>query len=298
MTTHHLDLPLKADPSSRFLPWIVALMGYLATLSLMIALSVSTLIHHWNRGFQDHITIQVPAGSLFEKESSSAHTEIEVKVRHTLNRTAGVGTVKILSSQEILEILNPWVPKESSLETSFLPQLIDVEIQNRRVFSLPHLRQALHTISPHIVVEDHLTWQSNFLDLARSAQVISFAIVTLIILAAVGTVAFTSQTSLIIHRNIIEVLHLVGATDAYIAKQFQMHAFRIGLKGSFIGFILSGLTILGLQFFIQDLHIPLLENLLSSLSVWSITLVIPCLITLFMMLAAQLTVRLSLRASV
>ena len=250
MSTSHRDLPLNADPSSGFLPWIISLMVYLATLSLMIAFSVSTLIHQWNRGFQDHITIQIPAKALFSSTSSETQEGIDIKVRHILSRTAGIGTVKILETPEILEILSPWMPQTTNLEPSFLPKLIDVEIQNRRSFHLQNLRNALHVIAPSIVIEDHLDWQQGLLDLARSAQVISFAIVTLIILAATGTVAFTAQTSLIIHRNIIEVLHLVGATDSYLAKQFQMHALRIGIKAGLIGVIFSSLTIFGLQFFL------------------------------------------------
>lgn len=298
MSTPHRDLPLNADPSSGFLPWIISLMVYLATLSLMVALSVSTLIHQWNRGFQDHITIQIPAKGLFAASSLETQEGIDIKIRHILSRTAGVGTVKVLETPEILEILGPWMPQTTSLETSFLPKLIDVEIRSRRSFHLQNLRSALHAVAPNIVVEDHLDWHQGLLDLARSAQIVSFAIVTLIILAATGTVAFTAQTSLIIHRNIIEILHLVGATDSYIAKQFQLHALRIGVKAGFIGILLSGFTIFGLQLFVPTLHIPLLEESLSSLSLWSITLVVPCVVILFMMAAAQLTVRLSLRASV
>ncbi len=298
MSSPHRDLPLNADPSSGFLPWIISLMVYLATLSLMVALSVSTLIHQWNRGFQDHITIQIPAKSLFAASSPETQEEVDVKVNHILNRTAGIGAIKVLEAPEILDILKPWMPQTTNLEASFLPKLIDVEIQSRRSFHLKNLRNALHMVAPNIVVEDHLDWQQGLLDLARSAQIVSFAIVALILLAATGTVAFTAQTSLIIHRNIIEVLHLVGATDSYIAQQFQMHALRIGIKAGIIGAFLSGLTIFGLQFFVTTLHIPLLEEALSSTSLWSITFVVPCLVILFMMAAAQLTVRLSLRASV
>ena len=45
------DVPLNADPSGRFVPWIVALMVYLATISLMVAFSVSALINRWDTGF-------------------------------------------------------------------------------------------------------------------------------------------------------------------------------------------------------------------------------------------------------
>jgi cell division transport system permease protein len=37
------------------------------------------------------------------------------------------------------------------------------------------------------------------------------------------------------NRDIIEVLSLVGASDGFIAKEFQKHFLRLGLRGGAIG---------------------------------------------------------------
>ena len=37
------------------------------------------------------------------------------------------------------------------------------------------------------------------------------------------------------NREIIEVLHFVGASDAFIAREFQSHFRRLGLRGAIIG---------------------------------------------------------------
>ena len=49
------------------------------------------------------------------------------------------------------------------------------------------------------------------------------------------------------NKEIIEILHFVGAADGFISRQFQRHFFRLGLKGGAIGggvailfFLLSG----------------------------------------------------------
>jgi cell division transport system permease protein len=36
-------------------------------------------------------------------------------------------------------------------------------------------------------------------------------------------------------REIVEVLHLVGASDAFIAKEFETHFRRLGFRGAMIG---------------------------------------------------------------
>ena len=37
------------------------------------------------------------------------------------------------------------------------------------------------------------------------------------------------------NREVVEVLHFVGANDAYIAREFQSRFFRLGLRGGAVG---------------------------------------------------------------
>jgi cell division transport system permease protein len=37
------------------------------------------------------------------------------------------------------------------------------------------------------------------------------------------------------NRDVLEVLHFVGAEDSYVARQFQRHFLLLGLKGAGIG---------------------------------------------------------------
>jgi cell division transport system permease protein len=37
------------------------------------------------------------------------------------------------------------------------------------------------------------------------------------------------------NREIIEVLHLVGATDRYIAREFEKHFLRLGIRAGLVG---------------------------------------------------------------
>ncbi len=287
------DLPLKSDPANRFLPWIVALMVYLASLSLIIAFSVSNLIQQWETGFQSHITIEIPSNPLNDAPNANQETLTQQTIE-LLNKMPEVGKIKLLSAHEILKNLNSQASIEG-VEDQFLPRLIDVEITHRNELALTQLKENLQILSPHIVVEDHLDWKEGLFELAESTQIISFIILGIIVAATMGTIAFTSQTSLIIHRHIIEVLYLIGATDRYIAKQFQNHTFRIGLKGGLYGFCMTVLTFFLLHYFAQTLNIQILMPLLSNFFLWGVSLLVPVFVTLFMMLSARATVRLSLK---
>ena len=55
------------------------------------------------------------------------------------------------------------------------------------------------------------------------------------IVAMATAIGFATRGAMAGNREIIEVLHFVGAADSYIARQFQGHFLRLGFKGAAIG---------------------------------------------------------------
>ncbi len=283
------DLPLKEDPSSRFVPWIIGLMIYLATIALMVALSVSHVRSKWDQGLQSKITIEIPSTPDFleaENEPSPEHQ----RVLDILRRARGIRSFHIIPRSEIIAMMKPWLGSETTIQDLPFSTLIDVEISDRSLLDLGQLKNTLAEVSPKVRIEDHQVWQRSILDLAKTAEFISFLIVALICLAAISTIAFTSQTSLIIHRQIIEILHLIGATHRYIASQFEQHALRLGIRGGLFGFGLSLLTILLVQFFSQTMDTSILMERASLFEMIAIGFLVPIIITSLMMFSARLTV--------
>lgn len=288
------DLPLNADPSGKYVPWIVALMVYLATISLIIATMVSGIVKRWDLGLVGRLTVELPAPNLMEDDRHSQYLTDQVK--KTLMQMPGAGNIRQLSSNEVLKIIEPWVGgKQIILDPEVLPILFDVELMDRKFVNLPQLKQKLHKLHHGITIEDHLGWQEGLLDLAHSAKVIGFSIVSMILFAAICIIAFTAQTSLIIHRQVIEILYLIGATDDYIAKQFQHHALQVGIKGGAIGIGLFTITYILLNFFSRNLDTRIIHDILSPTGIWAIACIIPIAITGLMMISARLTVRVALR---
>ena len=64
-------------------------------------------------------------------------------------------------------------------------------------------------------------------------------------LAACAIAIFAARAGLSANEKIVSLLHLVGATDHFIAKEVQRRFFVIGLRGSLIG-VLIALFALGL----------------------------------------------------
>src|SRR6185312_8848024 len=60
MLGRRLDIPLNRDGSVRFLPWIIALMVYLAGLALAGTLVLNGALARWDRSLTGTLTVQLP----------------------------------------------------------------------------------------------------------------------------------------------------------------------------------------------------------------------------------------------
>jgi cell division transport system permease protein len=69
-------------------------------------------------------------------------------------------------------------------------------------------------------------------------------VLLLVLAATVLSVAFATRGAMSSNRTIIEVLHFVGAKEAYIASQFQRHFLGLGLKGGAVGGVLAILSLM------------------------------------------------------
>ena len=71
--------------------------------------------------------------------------------------------------------------------------------------------------------------------MANSAVAVGILILMLVLAATVLSVTFATKGAMAANRPIVEVLHLIGAKDGFIAGQFQRHFLLLGIKGGAIG---------------------------------------------------------------
>ena len=99
-----------------------------------------------------------------------------------------------------------------------------------------------------------------------------------------------TRTGLSIHRPVIEILHLIGARDSYIAAQFQRHAMRLGLRGGIIGLLLAAATIVPLGLLLHRLESAILPTYTLSTPEWVILGLLPVVTALAAMITARFAV--------
>lgn len=285
-----LDLPLWEDPASKFSTWLVSLLMYLATVVFLIALSIHTLVTRWDQDTSHKLTIEIPpATQSFDHLAAPFSKNMSQDVCHLLKNVPGINSFRVASRAETIKALEPWFGDSDNIKDLPLSTLIYVQLEPGRSFDVLSLQKRLSEQFHNIHVEDHHNWKKGIFNLAYAVQVISFLIVTLIFIAIITMISYMTKASLIIHRDIVDILHLIGAKNAYIAKQYQSHTLRVALKGSFIGILLTGLTLLLFDNIMSTLDFPLLTRALSTWDIWAITFFIPTVITLMMIYSSKLT---------
>ena len=113
--------------------------------------------------------------------------------------------------------------------------MILVKLQRQRAEDLSTLRSALATAVPQADLDDHRVWASRLGTMADAVVTLAAALFLLMIVAMGTAIGFATRGAVAGNREIVEVLHLVGASNAFIAKEFQAHFRRLGFRGATIG---------------------------------------------------------------
>ena len=282
---HPTDIPLDRDPAARTLPLIIAVMAFLATIALAGAILLNGVIVRWSNSLTGTLTVQLPAAA------SGDETEARIKrVVAILREQPGILRVRVLSAGESSALVEPWLGRGAGVIGLPLPRLIDVGIGEDARLDMADLRKRIDAAAPGATVEEHQKWLDEMIGVIRWGWRLALVVVVLIFFAAAMTIVFAMRTSLRIHRNVTDVLHLIGARDQYIAEQFQRHAFRLGLLGGAIGAGFAGLVIVGLErvlLKVETLHAMHLE---LPYWAWAVLALVPPAAALLAALAARYTV--------
>lgn len=238
------DLPLKQDASANFLIALIALMTLLASLALAGYLMLNETSQNWINGLENKATIEIPAeieeGKILTSEEIQALAET---IQNDVQSLDFVSSAVLLDAKEVQDLIKPWLGTNAITSNISLPALISVELQNGDSNNLQTLQTTITKTAANAHLDTHDAWLSDLLKLTGtlefSAALITLTITIITIIAISGAILTRMELS----RNDVELLHLMGANDTYITRQFQRHAFILALKGTLIG-ILTSLVIL------------------------------------------------------
>lgn len=281
----HYDLPLQRGSGGSLVTWIVAVMTYLTVLSLVLVFALSHVQHFWQQGLTGRMTIEIPYSA-----SNPIADDIKQTLTDNLNKLPGV-QARVLTHEDIGQLVGAWLGEGASLAELPLPTLVDVtRADDEKAASPEAIQKAAKKIVPTATLDTHQEWLADLMRLARACRMILIGVSLILILTAALTVAATARTRLALHKDEVDLLHLIGATDSYIASQFQRQAFRLATEGAAAGLGLALMTMGIIALIKGQLGSGLLPGANLSWFEWFVLMLSPPLAGLIAMVASRYTV--------
>ncbi|MCU0885355.1 MAG: ABC transporter permease [Beijerinckiaceae bacterium] len=223
--------------ASRALVAVIAILTFLAALAGGAAHMVARASSDWRSAVSNEMTIQI-------KPDVRRSIEDDLKKAADLFRgAAGVEAVRIVPRAESDRLLEPWLGTGfgAGLGTGLglaelpVPRLVIVTIARGSRPDNEALRQSLRREVPGASLDDHRLWIGRLSTMANTLILAGVVVVILVTAAAGLAVAFATRGAMAGSQDSVEVLHLVGADDSFIAREFQGRFLKLGLEGGAIG---------------------------------------------------------------
>jgi cell division transport system permease protein len=155
--------------------------------------------------------------------------------------TQGVVSAEPYSDAQMARLLEPWLGTGISLQDLPAPRLIVVKLDSNRAPDLATLGKKLPAEVPGASLDDHRVWLDRLRLTGDTMAGFGLAILALVILATALSVLFATRGAVSGNRDVVEVLHVCGARDGFVARAFARRFLGLGLRGGLIG---GGLAIL------------------------------------------------------
>ncbi|HEX6980818.1 MAG TPA: FtsX-like permease family protein [Alphaproteobacteria bacterium] len=285
------DLALATGEGRTYLPWVIGIMSFLAALALAAALAVSSTANRWTLGLTGTWTVEIAADTAGGDGDAMDRLATVLDI---LRNTPGVVQAEPVDREQLTRMIEPWLGPGASAPDLPLPQLVDVRLAPDARIDRAALVQRLAAV-PGVTIDDHHGWVQGLVRLAHLAVLFALVVVVLVGLAASGTVVFATRAGLAAHQDAIEILHLMGAHDSHVARQFARMVLRRSAIGAVLGVIAAVATFYGLAWAARTIAPSILPTLRLGALDWVAIAALPLAASAVAALTAWQTVMRTLR---
>lgn len=218
-----------ASVAGRALTVVIAIMCFLACLTSGAVYIVHQSANEWSADIASEVTVQVSPGQGDEFDKKVTLVSL------FLARQPGIARVSPFSEEDSAKLLEPWLGGSSVLSALAVPRLIAVEADRASPPDFAAIRKALESNFQGVTLDDHRRWQAELRTLTRSLELGGLAVLILVGAATVASIVAATKSAMASNRDIIEVLHFVGAREKFIAHEFEKHFLNIGIRAGLVG---------------------------------------------------------------
>ena len=204
-----------------------AAMAFLAVFALALSLATGRLADRWGEALARSATIRISAPEGQVEAQSRAVLDL-------LETTPGVAHARALSPEDERALLAPWFGPDLPVETLPIPKLIEV-VETAEGFDAQGLRLRLAAEAPGAVLDDHTRWRRPLVRAAERLRLLGWVSLALIGGTMAAMITLAARAALAANAQVITVLRLVGAEDAFIAGAFVRRFSLRALAGAALG---------------------------------------------------------------
>jgi cell division transport system permease protein len=297
------DIALEDGSGRHLVSGMTALMVFFVSLALAVNFALGNMTERWVADLTGNLTVEIkpplpaengnPTAADLKEFNARVATALEIARRHP-----AVTESRALTEKEIRDLIEPWL-NESAAKALLLPALIDIRLKPDADSS--QLQKDLVAAVPTASIDTHSDALSDIKTIARSLQAFVIILTGLIITLGVAGIAGIVRAKFAIHQGEVETLHLIGASDDYIARQFRRHAMGGTLRGALVGLCIMTVSLVAIAAVTDSLSVsPASDGALSMLrfagAQWAALVIAPVFAgALIARLTAQQTVLRALR---
>jgi cell division transport system permease protein len=228
----------SASIAGNALTVVIAIMSFLACLTAGAVYMVNQSAKAWVNDIASEITVELDPVNTADIEKKMTLVAL------FLAKQKGITRVKPLTAEDSAKLLEPWLGQTSALQALPIPRLIAVEIDRSNPPDIPLIKTALSQNFEGVTLDDHRRWQAEIRTLTRSAALGGLAVLSLVAAATIAVIVSATRSAMASNREIIEVLHFVGANERFISREFERHFLGLGVRAGAMGALAAAIAFL------------------------------------------------------
>jgi cell division transport system permease protein len=221
-------LPLE-DAREAALFFVVGALCFLAALAALSAKSTYGAARAWTAEVEGEYTVSL----------SGADATAADEAARLLAGLDGVEAARAFSDAEINALLEPNFGKSGLPADLPVPRLIAVTGAAEAGDIGAQISTALHGAGYDAAVDAHTEWAGDVRHMLSISRIVALSIVALLSATAIAVIAFATHAALLARRDIVDVLHVAGAKDRFIAGLFERRFWLLGLRAGTVGALVA-----------------------------------------------------------
>ena len=218
----------KHSVSGRTLLLLITIMTFLSSVTLGGVILIQKSAMAWSADVGREVTIQI---SPVEGEMMDANLRLAETIAEA---TPGIASARALTIEQSEDLLKPWLGEGLDLTDLNIPRLVVVVLSDPASADLERLKSELSVVKG-ASLDTHDAWQSQLNSMAATIVFSGLLVLVLIIVATLLAIIFATRGTMASNREIVDVLHFIGASNRFVAAEFQGRFLKIGLRGATLG---------------------------------------------------------------